>query len=231
MTTSGRKSELGDGVVQSDAEAVRCYEQAAELGSIHAQHTLGIFHEAGRSVKQSHEMAAHWYRRAADRGHAASQVPVGQIVPVRQGRAGGHRGGGAAVPARGRSGPRRDSMIEMAALLHGGTGVAKNQEAAVSLLQRAARQRHSQAEYNLGVCFKTGAGVDQSYVSAAHWFRLAATQGHAQAQLEYGLLCSNGQGLVKSDEAAARWLRLAADDTASRRASTCWASSMRPGAG
>jgi TPR repeat protein len=39
----GRKYEFGDGVAQSDAEAVRCYEQAAELGSIHAQHTLGFF--------------------------------------------------------------------------------------------------------------------------------------------------------------------------------------------
>ncbi len=61
----GRRFEHGDGVAQSDAEAVRCYEQAGELGSIHAQYMLGIFHEAGRSVIQSLEMAACWYRRAA----------------------------------------------------------------------------------------------------------------------------------------------------------------------
>jgi hypothetical protein len=55
------------------AEAARWYERAAAQGQVEAQFNLGVLHEEGAGVAQSHVRAAYWYRLAAYRGHAKAQ--------------------------------------------------------------------------------------------------------------------------------------------------------------
>ena len=62
------KYERGDGVVQSDKEALHWFLQAANHGNVHARRSAGLFYEFGRGVKPSDKKAAHWYRLAADQG-------------------------------------------------------------------------------------------------------------------------------------------------------------------
>ena len=56
----GRQYERGDGVPQSDVEALNWYRQAAAFGNVHARHSLGVFHESGRGTDASPEAAAGW---------------------------------------------------------------------------------------------------------------------------------------------------------------------------
>ena len=55
----------GNGVEQSDAEAVKWYRLAADQGHAYAQYSLGRMYENGKGVEQSYEEAAKWYRLSA----------------------------------------------------------------------------------------------------------------------------------------------------------------------
>ena len=44
--------------------------QAANQGDADAQFNLGWMHDKGEGVPQNHALAASWYRKAADQGHA-----------------------------------------------------------------------------------------------------------------------------------------------------------------
>jgi putative methionine-R-sulfoxide reductase with GAF domain len=54
---------------------------------------------------------------------------------------------------------------------------AEPDEAAISVLQRAAAQGRAQAQLDLAVHYANGEGVPQSYPDALHWFSLAQGQG------------------------------------------------------
>ena len=84
--------KYGEGVEPSDEEAVHWYRQAADQGvadaaqsclkveaaiAADAQFCLGVAYEDGKGAEQSNEGAVHWYRQAADQGHAAAQFCLG----------------------------------------------------------------------------------------------------------------------------------------------------------
>ena len=58
----------GRGVPQSDKEAVKWYQKAAEQGYADAQFNLGVMYKIGRGVPQSDKEAVKWYQQAADQG-------------------------------------------------------------------------------------------------------------------------------------------------------------------
>ena len=51
----------------------------AEQGDARAQTELGERYEDGRGVKQNHEVAGAWFRRAAEQGHARGQGNLGEL--------------------------------------------------------------------------------------------------------------------------------------------------------
>lgn len=53
---------------------------------------------------------------------------------------------------------------------------------AVEMFQRAARQGHPVAQYNLGLLYRDGSGVAKDEARAAEYFTLAAAQGNVAAQ-------------------------------------------------
>ena len=68
---------LGQGVPQSDQEAVKWYCKAAEQGDAMAQNGLGTMYGNGRGVPQSDQEAVKWYRKAAEQGDAKGQGNLG----------------------------------------------------------------------------------------------------------------------------------------------------------
>jgi TPR repeat protein len=50
------------------------------------------------------------------------------------------------------------------------------------LYRLAADQGNTNAQYGLGVCYRSGTGVGQNHAEAVRLWRLAADQGNAQAQ-------------------------------------------------
>jgi TPR repeat protein len=75
----GVKYEVGDGVLQDHAAAVKWYRVAAEQGYAPAQNNLGLKYDKGLGVLQDHAAAVKWYRRAAEQGDADAQFNLGRM--------------------------------------------------------------------------------------------------------------------------------------------------------
>ncbi len=92
-----------------------------------------------------------------------------------------------------------------------GTGVARDDELAVSWFRRAAEQGFAAAQSILGLSYLNGRGVAQDDELAVSWFRRAAEQGHAEAQNNLGAMYVNGRGVEQDSELAVSWFRRAAE--------------------
>ena len=68
----------GGATMQSNQE-VQMIIDAAEMGVPEMQNTLGALHANGDGVPMSMEKAAHWYRKAAEQGHAMAQCNLGVV--------------------------------------------------------------------------------------------------------------------------------------------------------
>jgi hypothetical protein len=75
--------ESGQGVLRSEAEAIKWYRKAAEQDDAVAQFNLGVMYAKG--VSPNHVEAALWYRCAADHGLAGAQFNLGMMYVEGQG--------------------------------------------------------------------------------------------------------------------------------------------------
>ena len=76
-------------------------------------------------------------------------------------------------------------------------------------LRPLAEQGDANAQYDLGVMYRTGEGVLQDDTEAVRWYRLAAEQGDAGAQNNLALMYFNGRGVPKDYVQARMWATLA----------------------
>ena len=77
--------EVGKGVPQDYAEAVKWYRLAAEQGNALAQNSMGVMYVDGLGVPQDYAEAARWHRLAAEQGHSLAQYSLGVMYEVGQG--------------------------------------------------------------------------------------------------------------------------------------------------
>jgi len=75
--------ESGQGVLRSDAEAIKWYRKAAEQGDAVAQFNLGVMYAKGASPNYAE--ATLWYRLAADHGLAGAQFNLGMMYEEGEG--------------------------------------------------------------------------------------------------------------------------------------------------
>ena len=106
-----------------------------------------------------------------------------------------------------------DEAEEAAALVKQAKALmeAKDDEAAVPLLQAAAGLGDAEAQYGLGLLYYNGDGVEQDYEEAVRYYRLAAEQGYRQAQCNLGFCYFDGTGVEQDYEMARKYYQLAAD--------------------
>ena len=76
--------DKGQGVPQSDKEAVQWFKKAAEQGYADAQYNLGCMYANGRGVPQSDKEAAKWLHKAADQGYANAQRELDMLKAQHQ---------------------------------------------------------------------------------------------------------------------------------------------------
>ena len=69
----------GNGVSQSDQDAVFWYKKAAEQGNDKAQYNLGLYYMDGAGVPQSNKEAKYWFRKAAAQGFRDAQIMLEKI--------------------------------------------------------------------------------------------------------------------------------------------------------
>lgn len=80
---------------------------------------------------------------------------------------------------------------------------------AFKYLRQAASQGHTEAQYQLSVCYDRGIGVRRNITQAAKWCQMAAFGGHAKAQSEIGYCYEYGQGVVRNIKEAVSWYEMA----------------------
>lgn len=154
----GTAYRAGQGVAQSDREALVWYRKAAEQGFSVAQFYLGImlFNGEGTGEDASEEErwaeAVRWYRKAAEQGLAPAQYSLGPMYD------------------------------------HGLGGVEQSYSDALGWYRKAAEQGHGGAQYRLGAMYEEGLGVEKSRSDALTWYRQAADGGLEQAVEALGRL-------------------------------------------
>ncbi|MFM9899165.1 tetratricopeptide repeat protein [Sphingorhabdus sp.] len=75
----------GQGVSQSDYEAVKWYRLSASQGYAQAQHNLGGAYRDGKGVLQDYREALKWFRMAASQGNADGQAGLGSMYGLGHG--------------------------------------------------------------------------------------------------------------------------------------------------
>jgi TPR repeat protein len=109
----------------------------------------------------------------------------------------------------------RNATFALAMMTFAGRGVAKDNDAALALLKRAAAEGHGPAMYNLAVVLM-GSGKPDDLTQAVDLLRKAAEIEVPDAQYALAVLTKEGRGTEKNPAEAARWMaRAAANDNLS----------------
>jgi TPR repeat protein len=163
-----------------------------------------------KGVAKNYAIAAGWYRKAAERGSAKSQVALGTLYCV-----------GLGVPKNAEEAVHwfHESAVQgnalaqfnLGAMYLRGEGVPKDAAKAAEWTQKAANQGSADAQFSLGVLYSAGQGVDKNQPKAVEWMRKAAAKGYCRAQLILGVWYADGVGVPKDLEEGFAWLNLGLD--------------------
>ena len=104
-------------------------------------------------------------------------------------------------------------------LYHFGRGVTENHKEAFKWTKRAAEQKHSTAEWTLGLYYDVPYcnGIYRDIKKAVRWFRRSAKQGNVDGQQSLGSLylrggkCDTEVSPAKNYKKAVKWIRRAAE--------------------
>ena len=215
MANTRRAAWLGSPVAQfglglmlteaGDAEGVDWLRCAASAGEVRAQLHLARSLDEGRLVRRDGREALKWYALAAGQGEVEAQLAMGR---ARRNGAGGMRRnlGEAAEWFRKAADQGNDeARTWWGMMLLDGTGVARDGEAGLALIRRAAENGFAQAQYLLGLCLYSGAGgVPEDPAEAFKWFEAAAAQKVLPARIFVGFCYYQGRGVAEDRAAAFR---------------------------
>ncbi len=116
-----------------------------------------------------------------------------------------------APPAKQPEEMTRDELFKEGRRWLTGDGCDVDERKAFVCFKLAANQGHTEAQYQLSICYDRGMGVRRSITEAAKWCQMAAYGGHAQAQSEIGYCYEYGQGVVRNIKEAVRWYQIASE--------------------
>jgi uncharacterized protein len=77
--------DLGQGVPQDYAEAMKWYRKAAAQGEAGAQYSIGMMYDYGNGVPVDYAEAGRWYLKAADQAYSRAQRALGDMCSVGHG--------------------------------------------------------------------------------------------------------------------------------------------------
>ena len=191
--------------------AFRLLQPLAEKGVVVAQIELGFMYRYGSGVPKDFELAAKWWRKAADQGNAYAQsqlrgmsfdgeAPAPAPKPVHASRV-----GKSSSPV----GPIDHTPV--------GSIYANGQPAPLNDAQAAAWYRNEAgrgdvtAQLKLAEVYASGKGLPRDDAEALLWFRKAAEQGNSEAQFQVAERLRTGQGAPKDEAQALGWLHKAAE--------------------
>lgn len=106
-----------------------------------------------------------------------------------------------------------ESADEASSLLEEAKAFLENEDydAAIPILEEAARQGSAEAQNELGKCYTFGTGVEQSDEEAFKYFQMAADQGYAKSLNNVANYYATGNVVDQDDAKAFEFYKLAAD--------------------
>ena len=99
--------------------------------------------------------------------------------------------------------------------------IARQQELAVHLFQKAASQGHGDAFFMTALCYEKGRGVPLNPKGAFRYYRDGAEAGHAGCQYNYGVALRKGKGCEPDLQASVNWMKKAAQQNHAEAVYTC----------
>jgi TPR repeat protein len=213
----GDMSYKGEGLEQSNYNAVHNFKIAANRGHVEAKLKLGDYYN---SVGQKKE-ALNWYGDAAKYKNADAQFKLGDMY---------YSGEAEKI--------YKESLLKYdifsSVLYDSKKTLLEHKLEAEKWYSLAAKQGHIEAQKKLdvinfnkelelakngdvnsqtmvGFMFKNGKGITQNDVEAARWYQLAADKGNSYSQNELGLMFLNGIGVTQDYNEAVKLFRLAVD--------------------
>ena len=158
-------------------ECVEELTQLAEDGEQHAQCLLGKLYRDGGLLIPDDEQAEKWFRRSAEQGNGYAAYALGKLLQFQ------HRMTEAAdCYERAAIDGNQYAQYRLAKLYLIGSGVSKDVDRAIGLLEASAKQGCQYAEYALGKLYLDGALVQKDVALGMAYMEQAAQQGHAYAQ-------------------------------------------------
>ena len=213
------------------------WRSVANEGCAEAQLLMGWCYELGAGVVGDGDMAADYYRKAAEQGNAWAQFKLAKMlggdlrrttlsVEAREAwlRKAAEQGLSDAQEALGLcyyDGKQKIIGSDVVVCT-----IDKDRAAAAKWFRKAAEQGSPAAQCALGFMLTdAGDGIPQDQAAAVMWFRKAANQDISAAQNDLGVMYAAGAGVQKDDHEALQWITKASENEASRNVSDscCWA--------
>jgi uncharacterized protein len=161
----GRAYDDGNGVPQSDREAVKWYRAAAEQGNATAEDDLAVMYRSGRGVEKDNVEAVKWYKKAARQKNATAMFNLGTAY---------YNGDGV-------------SIDDVSAYAWFSLAQDFGSQPAVDAVRRMKEEKgtfEAAAFEQAGDMFAKGDDLPQSYSDATRWYRKAVESGSSLAQMK-----------------------------------------------
>lgn len=199
----------GQGVAQSDSEAIKWFRKSAENNYEGGQFNLGLMYEEGRGVVQNDTEAAKWYLKAAEKGLAEAQLAL--VKMYHDGR-GVPQSEAEEIKWLTRAAKQRNAQAQCAlgVKYEHGKGVEQNYSIALKCYELAAAQGSATAQCFIGMMYENGKGVKKDDAEAVKWYQKSAGQGNNAAQWALGKMYEEGRGVEQSYTEALRWYSISA---------------------
>lgn len=159
---------------------------AAKKGDIEAAYKLGLIYEKGEEVYRDLKIAAKWYRKAAQNGHAWAQVAIGHLHAIGRGTTRSQTKAREWFSKATSQRKDMDVLAQVAELYYHGFGEgyqwfwADGAEAA-RLATIAAANENAEGQYRLAEMHVHGWDVPKDMEKAKELYTKAADQGHEMA--------------------------------------------------
>jgi len=161
------------------AEAVACFNKAAEMGNADAQNKLGNCYYKGEGVPQDYAKAA-GFERAAEHGHAEAQYQIGKCYSGTDMGVTQDKAKSVFWYTKASEQGNAEAQFNIGYCYYNGEGVPQNYAKAAYWYAKAAEQGNQFAQRSLGGCYERGEGVPRDKAKAVYWYTKAAEQGDVE---------------------------------------------------
>ncbi len=173
-------------------------ENAAKMGYVDAQYSIGCRYRKGLDVRKDYDKAFFWFTKAADNGHLGASYYLGKMYMKGRGTnpdpelAIEH-----IVDAGDRDYP--EAQHDIGKMYESGSFFKRDLSKAFGWYLRSAYNGYFMSVYRVGEMYRDGLGVEQSGTNAISWFKKSGNIGYTISWYSIAKIYEDGCAEVKPD--------------------------------